>query len=157
MLLDLPARVDQDDLDVAAELPQDLAAGAAGRGQRVRVGSDGDAAELTDAFADGLENGDALGADGEAVGRVFDVATGVDAAVGVFQGGAYLEFRVGGEGVGARGKGCLQELGAWGFHSTSLGSSAFNRRTRVSRTIAPVSRTFPGWIFVPGRPPAARW
>src|SRR4051794_2364246 len=37
MTLGLPSRVYQDDLDVATELPQDLPARAAGRGEDVRV------------------------------------------------------------------------------------------------------------------------
>src|SRR5262249_5293545 len=100
------ARIHEGDFDIAAKLPEDLAARAARRSEAIGIGGDGDAAELADAFADGFEDGDALGADGEAVGGVFDVAAGVDAAFGVFQGGADLEVRIRGEGVGANGQGC---------------------------------------------------
>ena len=86
------AQVDQHDFDVAAELPEDLAAGAAGRRESVGIGGHGHAAELADAFGDGFEDGHALGADGEAVSGVLDVAAGVDAAGGVFDGRADLEF-----------------------------------------------------------------
>src|SRR5215471_16980966 len=74
----LPARVDQDDFDIIAELPKNLAAGPAGRGECVGIGGDGDAAELSDAFADRLEYCDALGTDSQSVSGVLDIAPGVD-------------------------------------------------------------------------------
>jgi hypothetical protein len=51
-----------------------LTASAAGRSERFGVGDDGDGVETAFTFADGFEDGDAFGADGESVGRVFDVA-----------------------------------------------------------------------------------
>src|SRR5687767_10433223 len=57
------AEVGEDDLDVAAELPEDLAARAAGRCRLVRLADDGDAAEFAVAIGDRLEHGDALRAD----------------------------------------------------------------------------------------------
>ena len=97
--------VDQHEFDIAAEFPEDLAAGSAGRSQSVGIGGDGDAAEFSGAFADRLEDGDALGAEGESVGGVFDVAAGVDAAVDVFKRGADQELGEGREGVEADGEG----------------------------------------------------
>ena len=74
-----------------AELPEDLAAGAAGRRRRCGVGDDGDARELAMPFGERLEHRDALGADGQAVGGVLDVAAGDDRAVGGLERGADLE------------------------------------------------------------------
>ena len=89
----LAVQVGQHQFDIAAELPEDLPAGAAGRRQHVGIGGHRDAAELARAFGDGFEDGHALGAEGQAVGGVFDVAAGVDAAVDVFQRRADLEVR----------------------------------------------------------------
>src|ERR1051326_922229 len=83
--LGLPAGVDQDDWNIAAEFPEDLAAGAAGRREGVGVGGDGDAAEFADALADGLKHGDALCTNRETVRGVLHVAAGVYAAGIVFQ------------------------------------------------------------------------
>src|SRR5690348_10930600 len=67
----LTFEIGEDDGDIAAKLPNELAASAAGRGQRVRVGDDSNRIEAAFAFADGFENGHALGADGEPVRGVF--------------------------------------------------------------------------------------
>src|ERR1035438_3246755 len=64
---------------IAAELPEDLAASAAGRCQRIGIGHNGHAPELACAFGDRLEDSHALGAEGQAVSGVLDVAAGVDA------------------------------------------------------------------------------
>jgi hypothetical protein len=77
---------------IAAELPEDLAASAAGRRQRIGVGHHGHAPELARAFGDGFEDGHALGAEGQAVAGVLDIAAGVDAARGIFQCRADLEM-----------------------------------------------------------------
>src|SRR5262249_9723374 len=50
------------DLEVAAELPQDLAARTAGRRRRLGVGDNRDPGEDAMAFRERLEHGDALGA-----------------------------------------------------------------------------------------------
>src|SRR4051812_12788176 len=81
----------EDDFEVAAELPENLPAGAARRRGRVLEG-DGDPAELAMAFRERLEHRDTLGADGQAVGRVLDVAAGDDGPVFGLQGGAHLEI-----------------------------------------------------------------
>src|SRR5438477_454788 len=66
---------------VAAELPQDLAAGAARWRGRLRVGDDGDARELAMPLGKGLEHGHPFGAHAEAVGGVLDVAARNDGAI----------------------------------------------------------------------------
>jgi len=55
-----------------------LAARAAGWCHRVGVGDHRNSIEAALAFADSFEDGDALGANCEAVGRVFDVAAAED-------------------------------------------------------------------------------
>jgi hypothetical protein len=79
---DFAVKIGEDYGHVAAEFPDDLAAGAAGRRERVRIGDDSDSVEFMRAFALGesLENGDAFGAEGQAVAGVFDVAAGEDAS-----------------------------------------------------------------------------
>src|SRR5215210_132491 len=91
--LGVAAQVGEDDRDVAAELPDDLAARAARRRQTLGVHDDAEALELALALRERLPDGDALGADGLLVGRALDVAAGVDAAVG-FERRADAEVRV---------------------------------------------------------------
>ena len=90
----LGAQVREDHLEVAAELPQDLAARAARRRRVGGVGHHGDAPEAAVALGERLEHRHALGADGQAVGGVLDVAAGDDGAVGGLERGADLEVRV---------------------------------------------------------------
>jgi hypothetical protein len=71
--------IGQDNGDVAAEFPDELAAGAAGWSQGVGVGNHRDGIEAALTFAERFEDGDAFGANGQAVGGVFDVATAEDA------------------------------------------------------------------------------
>ena len=59
---------------------------------RIGIGRHGNAAEFSYALGNRLPYRDALGTDGEAVGGIFHVAAGVDAAVDVFEGGAHFEF-----------------------------------------------------------------
>jgi hypothetical protein len=77
----LAVQVCEHQFHIAAELPEDLAASAAGRSQRIGIRHHGHAPELARAFGDRFENGHALGAEGQAVSGVLDVAAGVDAAV----------------------------------------------------------------------------
>src|ERR1035437_8695927 len=76
------ARVHQHDLDIAAELPQNLTARAAGRRQAISIGRHGHTAELADALGNGFEHGHALGAHGEPVGGILHVAARMHAAFG---------------------------------------------------------------------------
>src|ERR1035441_7707351 len=98
-------QVDQHQLHVAAKLPENLPAGAAGRCEIFGIGGHGHAAEVADAFRDCLEHGHAFGAEGEAVGSIFHVASGMNAAVVVFDGRAYQELGEWREGIQAGGKG----------------------------------------------------
>src|SRR5215471_14464169 len=74
--------IGEDDGDVAAEFPDDLAAGAARRSERIGVGDDGDGVEAAFAFANSLENSDTFRADGKPVGSVFNIAAAENAARG---------------------------------------------------------------------------
>src|SRR5712691_9143405 len=78
----LAARIDQQDFEVAAKFPQNLAARPAGWRECIGVGRDGDPAEGADALRNRFENGDALGAERQAISRVLDIAAGVDAEIG---------------------------------------------------------------------------
>src|SRR5476651_2221303 len=82
-------------LEVAAELPEDLAARAARRRRRSRVGDDRDAREHAVPLGDRLEHRDALGADRQAVRRVLDVAAGDHRPVAGLERRADLEMREG--------------------------------------------------------------
>ncbi len=86
-----PLEIGEDDLDVAAVLPQELAARPARRRRRAGVGDDRDPRERGLSFRQRLHQRDALGADGQAVGRVLDVAAGDEAPVGRFERRADLE------------------------------------------------------------------
>src|ERR1017187_2185940 len=97
-------KVHQHDLDIPTELPENLPAGAAGRGQTVGIGGHRHPAELAHTLGDPLKKGDTLGADGEAVRGVFAGAPGVNVAVDIFQRRADFEFGEGREGVLADGQ-----------------------------------------------------
>ena len=99
--------VDEDHFHRGAELAEHLPAGAAGG--MAAAGDDGDGDDLLVPRGDGRADGDALGADRQAVGGVLDVAAGEDFAVGGEDRGADLEFRVGGVGVAADCEGGLAQ------------------------------------------------
>src|SRR5262245_14314053 len=90
----LAAEIGEDDLEIAAELPQDLTARAARWCRCVGIGNHSDAAELPMALGDRLEHRDALGTDRQSVGRVLDVASGDDRPVGGLERSPDLEARV---------------------------------------------------------------
>src|SRR5271155_3639793 len=107
-------QVHQDDLEIPAELPQNLAASAAGRGEGFGIGGDGDACEPGGALRDRLENSDSFGADREPIGGILDVATGkygslIHTSGGFFEGSANLEARVGRVCVFAGSEGGVNE------------------------------------------------
>ena len=87
--------VGEQDLEIAAEFPENLAARAARRGRRGRVGDDGDAGEGAMALRQRLEHGHPFRANREAVGGVLDVAARHDRPVGRFERGADFEVRKG--------------------------------------------------------------
>src|SRR5579864_9677883 len=73
----------KDDSRVCAEFRNHLAASAAGRAWHVIFRDHGNALQLELALdlVDGVENGRALSADGEAIRGVFHVASGIEVAV----------------------------------------------------------------------------
>ena len=79
--------------DIAAEFPENLAARAARRREGFSVGCHSHSAKLARTFRNRFEYGYALGADGQAVSGILHVATGVNAAGGIFEGRA--DFEVG--------------------------------------------------------------
>ena len=89
--------VDENHLHCGAEFAENLSAGAAWG--VAAAGGDGDGDDLLVPRGDGATDGDALGADRQAVGGVLDVAAGEDFAIGGEHGGADLEFGVGSVGV----------------------------------------------------------
>jgi hypothetical protein len=95
-------QVGEDYRDVAAKFPDQLATGAAGWRQNVGIGDDGDGVEAALAFADGLENGGAFGADGQAIGSIFHVTAAEDAAGSGAKGGPDSKIGVGSVSVFAR-------------------------------------------------------
>ena len=103
---------EEDDGVGGAEFEDGLAAGSAGlAGGVVEVG-DGDGADADGGAVEGDGGGDGglLGAGGEAVGGVFDVAAGDDGAVCEQEGGADAEVAVGRVGVLGGGDGALLEV-----------------------------------------------
>lgn len=84
-------QIGEDHLDVAGELPQNLPARSAGWRWRARVGHDGDAPEGAVSVGERLEDRDALGAHGETIGGILDIATGDDVTVHGFEGRTDLE------------------------------------------------------------------
>src|SRR6266849_4322656 len=66
--------------NVAAKFPNQLAAGSARRRKSIGIRHHGNGLEPALAFTDGLEDGDAFGANGEAIGGVFNVAPAKNSA-----------------------------------------------------------------------------
>lgn len=66
--------IDKNDFGVAAEIPEHLAAGAAGRCQIVGFGDDDHSSNRSGSLRDGAKESGALGADGESVGSGFNIA-----------------------------------------------------------------------------------
>src|ERR1043166_7978966 len=146
-LLRFASRIEQRDLDIATEFPQNLPARPARRRQVVGIRRDRDPTEPAHALADRLEHRDPLRAHRQPVGRVLDVAPGMNAPVRVFERRAHLKMREPRERIRAyRQRRCFEWI-LWhrlsACHAASLGSSAFSSRTSVSRTISPASS--PPW------------
>lgn len=95
-----------------AELVDGLAAGSAGLGGGVVAVDDNDGADADVGAVEGDGGGDRglLGAGGEAVGGVFDVAASDDVPVIEEESGADAEVAVGGVGVIGDGDGALAEV-----------------------------------------------
>src|ERR1019366_4938307 len=90
----LAAQIYQHNFDVAAKLPQDLAARPARRRERLGIGGDRDAPELTRAFGNRLKHGHALRAECQSISRVLDIAAGMHSAARIFERGAHAKFRI---------------------------------------------------------------
>lgn len=110
--------------DIAAEFPDDLAADSAGWGEVFGVDDDGDLGEAGLAARDSFPDGDAFGADGEAVAGGFDVAADVDVAILGFDSGADLEIRIRCVGPGSGGRGRVYQF-LFLFHLLVCGARFF--------------------------------
>src|SRR5579859_5818227 len=99
---DSALQICQDHGDIAAKLPDQLAACTAGRRERIRVRDDSDSVKTALAFAHGFENRDTLGADSQAIGGVFHVATAENSSRSGAQRGAYAKIRERRVGILAR-------------------------------------------------------
>ena len=89
----LALQVRERDLGVLGVLPDDLAAGAAGRRQLFGVNHDYQIGEVAFAFRQGLPDRDTLGADGQTIARAFDIAARVDLSGFRAQGRPYQKIR----------------------------------------------------------------
>src|SRR5437899_1036576 len=133
-----PAQVHDVQPYVAAELPQHLPAGPAGRGEPRRVGHHGHGVELRQPLGEGLEDGHALGAHGEPVRRALDVAAGDDLARARAQGRADLEAREGCYGTPPR---LPRPLGQVAQSRRAAAAGAGVRgRPHASRAASPMTR-----------------
>src|SRR5688572_16325186 len=101
-------QVAEQDFDVAAILPEELAAGSARRRRVGRIGDHRNACERGVPLRERLVERDALGAHGQPVGGVLDIAPGDDLSAAGFERRADREAGI--AGVGARacvnGGGC---------------------------------------------------
>lgn len=96
--------VAEEDFDISAEVPQNLAARSARRRDACGIRGNGHAPELACSGGDGGKDGGALSAAGEAVARRLDVAAAKRPAVLALQRRAYQESRVGRMCILARGE-----------------------------------------------------
>src|SRR5690349_19361292 len=82
-------QVDQHDLDIAAEFPEDLPAGAARRREHCAVGGHRDSPKRPHTFGNRLKDRYAFGAERESVSSVLHVAAGMDTSLDVFESRAH--------------------------------------------------------------------
>ena len=87
----LAIQIGKNDLQIAGKLPQNLPARTAWWGGCFRRGDDDHASELAVSLRERLEDGDALGADGQAIRGVFDVAASDDRSIYGFERSADFE------------------------------------------------------------------
>ena len=95
----LAIQIGKNDLQIAGKLPQNLPARTAWWGGCFRRGDDNHASELAVSFRERLEDGDALGADGQAIRGVFDVAASDDRSIYGFERSADFETGIVSMGV----------------------------------------------------------
>ena len=86
--------IGENDRNVAAEFPDDLAASSAWRSQFLSIHDNGDPAEFRNAAGDALPNRDTLRTDGQAVACRFNIAASIDVAVLRLDGRTDLEVRI---------------------------------------------------------------
>ena len=135
----LALAVEADDLHLRGKLHHHLAAGAAGHAVVLRPSRNGDAHEIPVPLADRLDNGGALGADGAAVGGVFNVAPGKHGAVAAFQRGPHREMGIGDVGHVQHVDGLLAKLFfRHGYHSFLFSYCTPLRPVRQPSSACPV-------------------
>jgi hypothetical protein len=129
---------EEDDGVRCAEFVDGLAAGSAGLAGGVVEVRDRDGADTDFGAVEADSGGDGglFGADGEAVGGVFDIAAGDNSTVGQQDGRAYAEVAVGGVGVIGDGDGALLQVRGLGrTERGELAGWAMVRRHDVSEAI----------------------
>ena len=109
MAASFACRIRQDQFEISRKLPQHLPTRATGRRRRLGWGDDNHAPERAVSFGKRLEHRDALGADGQAIRGVLDVAAGDDRPVGRFERSADFETGLISVRVLANGAGCLHQ------------------------------------------------
>src|SRR5215472_14656780 len=92
--LRLTGQIREDDFNIAAEFPKNLAAGAARRRKFIGIGHHRDPAEPSLAFRDRLEDRHPLRADRQPVSGVLDVTPGVNMSFLVLERRADAKFRI---------------------------------------------------------------
>ena len=95
----LTVEIRENHLDVACKFPEQLTAGPAGWRRRIGWRDDRDAAKRAMALGQRLEERDTLGAYGEPVRRILDVAACHDGAIDGFERRTDLEVRELGTGM----------------------------------------------------------
>lgn len=143
MHFDFSFQVRKNYFRVSAEFPKDLAACPTGGCKRIGVRHHSDRIESAFAFGDGLENGDALGAQRQSVGRIFHVAARENAARFRAQRSAHAKIGIGRVGILA----CRPRRGdqhivlAHGRSSFIRGMTARTSAVKSAFTRSPVSST----------------
>src|SRR5262245_62271862 len=98
----IAAQVRENDFDIAAEFPKQLAASAARRSQNIGIGYHRDALKFGFPFGNGFPEGDPLRANRKSVGGILHIATGENLTVPGLERSSYFESRVGGARIEAR-------------------------------------------------------
>src|SRR5260370_34296988 len=131
--------------NIAAEFPDQLAAGAAGRCKSIGIRDHGNGVEAALPFADGFEDGDAFGAHSEAVSGVLNIASAEDSAGRGTQRGAHAKVRVRRMRVFPRLPGNRNQgiVFAHAIASAILGRTAFSKPMNCPFTRSPVSSPSP--------------
>src|SRR4029077_9841336 len=129
--------------NVATKFPDQLAAGSARRRERIGIRHHGNSVEPALAFADCFKNGDAFGANREAVSSVLDVAPAKDSAGGGTKRGTHAKIGIRRMRVLPRLPGCRNQSFIF-FHpiaSAIRGMTAFSKPMNCPFTRSAVSST----------------